>query len=346
MIDTYIKDIRKSLDNECYFSALSLALVLPDICGMIEYPKKTVRDRYVEWTDRFLIPSMYKENPNKGISGETLYNLRNKFLHQGYVQIDNAKLKEKDNRIDNIILVTGKNPKISETTITLKNTDYGVLHRLEVIHLNYLCEKICEVVEEYMNENSKQYFSDIIIIDENIPIIDNKSDKEHLNNPFQEDFNKNLLNDKQFISILNQYIENVHIENEQQIIEDYRKKEKVKKEEKIKKTQNNTKSKKVEKNVKNAKSKKVAKTVKNKKTEEDSEKKESVGFYNIEKYVYLHFNQPKYANYIDEIINAVQVSKTKNQLKKKLNVICSNDTDIIDEIFRKLTPLIKKLPER
>lgn len=28
------------------------------------------------------------------------------------------------------------------------------------------------------------------------------------------------------------------------------------------------------------------------------------------------------------------------------HVICSNDTDIIDEIFRKLTPLIKKLPER
>lgn len=345
MIESYIKDIRKSLENECYFSALSLALVLPDICGSIEYPDKQVYERYIEWSDNYLIPRMYNKGDQNGISGETLYNLRNRYLHQGSAQVDNKKLKNKDNRIDKIILVTGKNPKISETIITLKNSDYGVLHRLEVIHLNYLCEMICEVVEEYMNENSKQYSSDIIIIDDNTPIIDSKCDKEHLNNLSQEDFNKRLLNDKQFISILNQYIENVHIENEQQIIEDYRKKEKVKKEEKIKKTQNNTKSKKVEKNGKNAKSKKVAKTVKNKKTEEDIEKKESVGFYNIEKYVYLHFNQPKYANYIDEIINAVQVSKTKNQLKKKLNVICSNDTDIIDVIFRKLTPLIKKLPE-
>ncbi len=36
MIRLYVNDIRKSLENECYFDALSLALTLPDMCGMAD----------------------------------------------------------------------------------------------------------------------------------------------------------------------------------------------------------------------------------------------------------------------------------------------------------------------
>lgn len=32
-----IDDVNKALDAECYFSALSLVLTFPDVCGQAEY---------------------------------------------------------------------------------------------------------------------------------------------------------------------------------------------------------------------------------------------------------------------------------------------------------------------
>lgn len=45
MIDIYVKDIKVSLENKAYFSALALALALPDICGSAEYPNESVAKR-------------------------------------------------------------------------------------------------------------------------------------------------------------------------------------------------------------------------------------------------------------------------------------------------------------
>lgn len=45
-ITYYIKDIKGVLDNNLYFSALALALTLPDICGLIMYPNLNSKARY------------------------------------------------------------------------------------------------------------------------------------------------------------------------------------------------------------------------------------------------------------------------------------------------------------
>lgn len=47
MISIYVNNIRYSPENKCYFSTLSFALPLPDICGMVEFKNKTVVGRYV-----------------------------------------------------------------------------------------------------------------------------------------------------------------------------------------------------------------------------------------------------------------------------------------------------------
>ena len=47
-ISDYVKDIKCALQNKCYYSALSLTLTLPDMCGMAEFPKKQVGERYIE----------------------------------------------------------------------------------------------------------------------------------------------------------------------------------------------------------------------------------------------------------------------------------------------------------
>ena len=54
MIERIIKEINLSLENECYLSALGMALTLPDICGKAEYPnEKSTTKRYIEWFNTY-----------------------------------------------------------------------------------------------------------------------------------------------------------------------------------------------------------------------------------------------------------------------------------------------------
>lgn len=49
MIDEITKEIKICLNNNCYIAALSLALMLPDICGKAEYPNRKTTERYKKW---------------------------------------------------------------------------------------------------------------------------------------------------------------------------------------------------------------------------------------------------------------------------------------------------------
>ena len=62
-----IIDIRRSLEYECFHSALALALTLPDVCGMIKYPYESrVGVRYINWLMNmfihFIIIQMHVSN--------------------------------------------------------------------------------------------------------------------------------------------------------------------------------------------------------------------------------------------------------------------------------------------
>ena len=39
MVDRIVKEINICLENDCYISALGMALTLPDICGRAKYPQ-------------------------------------------------------------------------------------------------------------------------------------------------------------------------------------------------------------------------------------------------------------------------------------------------------------------
>ena len=62
MIIRLVQDIRKALENELYFVALSSALTLPDICGKAAYPtKQSSRKRYILWYDEEI--GKYEKGP-------------------------------------------------------------------------------------------------------------------------------------------------------------------------------------------------------------------------------------------------------------------------------------------
>ena len=165
MIPVYVDNIRCSLENKCYFSALSLALTLPDICGAVEFPSKSVAGRYIEWYDKNL--GAYLSNGkddlcgnNPWLSGEVVYNLRNTYLHQGNPGIASDKVKEEVNQLDKFILMLGDGTVLHEAALNIdagaKKTE-KITYRMIIVDVTYLCDSICDCALWYY-ENNKERF--------------------------------------------------------------------------------------------------------------------------------------------------------------------------------------------
>ncbi len=162
IIPEYVNDIKQSLQNKCYFAALALALTLPDICGVAEFPNKSVVERYVEWYDTYLESYMSQGKDNLGgdnpwLSGEVIYNLRNTFLHQGSPNINADKIKDPANQIDRFILVLGDGTKIWDSTINI-DMEYGKLtFKAITVDVTYLCNNICDSALWYYKNNADKF---------------------------------------------------------------------------------------------------------------------------------------------------------------------------------------------
>lgn len=103
-----IKEIIKSINSECYLSALALSLTIPDICGQIEYPdmiyqdgrlkgRRKSKDQYIRWFDEYVKPYFFSDNknaPKHQMDGKSCYALRCAYLHAG-----NYDLKEQNSKI-------------------------------------------------------------------------------------------------------------------------------------------------------------------------------------------------------------------------------------------------------
>lgn len=160
MIDIYVEDIKRSLENKCYFSALALALTLPDICGMAEYSDEGVSTRYINWYDKYLGDDMSKGHDAMGVdnpwlSGEVVYNLRNTYLHQGSPSIESSKVKEEANQLDQFTLVLGDGTVIEEITINIAHGE--TIIRGVIVDITFLCDKLCEYALRYYQENKERF---------------------------------------------------------------------------------------------------------------------------------------------------------------------------------------------
>ena len=165
MIDIYVQDIRRALENKCYFSALALALALPDICGAVEFSYDTpVAKRYIGWYDRYVYPFVGDQNDTPNLTGELVYNLRNTFLHQGWPNINSSKIKTEREQVDRFILVLGDGTVISQWSfrysmnLTAADPDAGsVDFRGFLIDISYLCGLIGQIATEYYANNEEKF---------------------------------------------------------------------------------------------------------------------------------------------------------------------------------------------
>jgi hypothetical protein len=81
--------IEKAVDDENWYAALSLSMMLPDICGRFAYPKMSAdKSRYVKWFDDNLLATYTARiGANRDIhvflNGGDCYALRCALLHNG-----------------------------------------------------------------------------------------------------------------------------------------------------------------------------------------------------------------------------------------------------------------------
>ena len=89
--------VEESLATSNWYSALMVALALPDIAARIDDPSKSSTKRYAEWVDRHLSPKYTKNiGPSPGtiyqfLGGGDCYALRCAFLHEGGDDVSNHR---------------------------------------------------------------------------------------------------------------------------------------------------------------------------------------------------------------------------------------------------------------
>ncbi len=94
-----IKSVELSIHNKNWYSALTLALTLPDIAGKIEYPNLSSGKRYIQWFENYMMDS-YKSNigPKRTehifLTGNDCYALRCAYLHEGKSDIVEQRVRD------------------------------------------------------------------------------------------------------------------------------------------------------------------------------------------------------------------------------------------------------------
>lgn len=175
-IETYISEINVSLNNKNYLSALSVALMIPDICRKISNDDLG----YVEWFNKYVYKDYYNfpkmeqiEKNSKAyelyeikLNGNVCYALRNSILHTGTSSIEIKKRGQKEcAKIDQIELcINGKSDRNSQYGEAVSITDYNRDNKIISIRINIiiLINSILKGYEKFKEENKKTYLFTII----------------------------------------------------------------------------------------------------------------------------------------------------------------------------------------
>ena len=165
MLLRLIEDMNRALDYDCYFAALAIALMLPDICGKAKYPSKKVGERYIDWYDEYVGQyEKFSGNDAPYLSGEVVYKLRCAFLHQGNPNIEKESISDEICKIDHFSLLLEKKNKFdlysdsaSVSQWFFNDKGIGSPIRNYQVSVRRLCMILAACANGYYRDHSEQF---------------------------------------------------------------------------------------------------------------------------------------------------------------------------------------------
>ncbi len=166
MIDELIKEINLCLDNGCVISALTSALILPDICAKAMYPdlsgRKHNKERYVKWYEENIGQyerSLFESGHFPYLSGELAYSLRCSLLHEGNPNIDNNKFGiVYFELIYNQVQGACMTAYSSEAQIVKDSNGNDVeINKMISVNVRDVCNKICTLAKACYEKNKDKF---------------------------------------------------------------------------------------------------------------------------------------------------------------------------------------------
>lgn len=161
MIDRMIEETNKCLDNGLYISALTMALIIPDMCGKAEYPnEKSNKQRYITWFDEWIGKfETYEGQENPHLTGEIVYSLRCSMLHEGNPTIDKEKFKINKFALlwqseKNSFMFGGSSSIYYSTDVNGNKCINEIEYEINIRNLVF---KICKCAEVYYKENKDKF---------------------------------------------------------------------------------------------------------------------------------------------------------------------------------------------
>ncbi len=115
---------RRAIADGNLYAAITMALMLPDICGGLERPRSNHEQRYTDWCDRWLIQrltrTMAKGASDVFLSSMDCYRLRCRMIHDGRTEIK-AKLDGRPFDFEICDQTYGSNWNRVKNKVTVKN---------------------------------------------------------------------------------------------------------------------------------------------------------------------------------------------------------------------------------
>lgn len=160
MVNRIIEEIQKSLKQENYLAALTMALTLPDICGKAAEPSLGTGARYKKWyKDNVVLHEKTSDSHGADmpyLSEEVIYQLRNSMLHQGNPNVDAKSIREEQCKIDEFILFVDE-PYDSGLSVVSYEKELKITNRKLEVNLVLTCNRICNAAKEYYERNTKRF---------------------------------------------------------------------------------------------------------------------------------------------------------------------------------------------
>ena len=86
-MERFLKAIENCLNNDIWYGALIISLLMPDICGSLESPSLSSKTRYKNWFEKYLSGEYNKEIMGEKVvfmNADDFYGIRCSILHQGF----------------------------------------------------------------------------------------------------------------------------------------------------------------------------------------------------------------------------------------------------------------------